>query len=87
MALGLWPAHHKQGFNSYASDPSEEVFGREYHFQPRVILAPDDPRPSDPDSQRPSGITRSGIGGQGVEVRFKVLGPTRDGSWTHKMGL
>ena len=33
-------AHRKQGINSYAGSPSEEVSGREYHVQPRVILAP-----------------------------------------------
>ena len=38
MALGLWPAHHKQGVNSYAGSPSEEVSGREYHVPPRVTL-------------------------------------------------
>ena len=33
-------AHRKQGVNSYACSPPGGVSGREYHVQPRVILAP-----------------------------------------------
>ena len=38
VALVLGSAHGQQGINSYASDPAEAVFGREYHVPPRVTL-------------------------------------------------